>query len=130
MPVQDMFDDGQSKAGATALPAPFDVRAIETFGESRNAFAGYALAFILDCDKYLTRRASVGGGVRLPKTDLHPAALAPIFDGVVDQILKHLAEFIAFANNPQRLVFRDVDFHSVGIGQNLQRARRIAHDAD
>ena len=109
MPVQDMFDDGQSKAGATALPAPFDVHAIETFGESRNAFAGYALAFILDCDKYLTRRASVGGGVRLPKTDLHPAALAPIFDGVVDQILKHLGEFVAVAHNGKCIMRRNFD---------------------
>src|SRR5687767_13124934 len=108
MPIHNVLDDREPQAGAAPLAAAFDVHAIETLGQPRDRLAGYPLPLVCDSHEDLSALAPA---LRCNPAERHPygAVLAPVFDGVVNQILKNLRELIAFAHDDERALRRNFD---------------------
>src|SRR5262245_29819320 len=112
MPVKDVLDDRQAKAGAAQLARAPAIHPVETLGESRKVLGRDALALV--DDRHLRhlgrpllaliarRRQPLAAGARYGDDD--SATLATIFDGVVEEILENLDQLIAIADDSQPIV--------------------------
>src|SRR6185437_337954 len=89
MVVDDVLDDGKTKAGAAQLAGPRGVDPIEPLGQAGKMITRNPLALV--ADRHRERRRAFGGRRGL---DRNRGAGPGIFDGVVDQILKHLGQLL------------------------------------
>src|SRR6185312_71366 len=80
MAADDVLDDREPEAGALLLAARFRVDAVEPLGQPWHVLRFDAFAMVGYRDKIVV--AAAAGTHR----HLHPATLAAIFDGVVDEV--------------------------------------------
>ncbi len=101
MAVHDVLDDGQAQPGAALLAARGGVDAIEALGEARQVLGCDTRAVVGDARPH----ARITDPARRIAADAHldGAVLAPILDGVLDQVLQHLDDLLAVAANARRI---------------------------
>src|SRR5215471_21290001 len=123
MVIEDVFHNRQAEPRAAHLAGAGRVDAIKTFGQPRQMLARDALAMISDRYRDERRRAGITTGT--PPfgigADRDLGSRAAVFDRVVDQILKHLREFVMVADNSRNVGRqREVDWHPALGGAQLK----------
>src|SRR4051812_32594936 len=98
MPVQDVLYDGEPQSSAAALAAALHVDAVEALRQTRDGLAGNSLTLVLNRDEVLACTLPAGA-VRVTETDAHFAALAAIFDRIVQQVLEDLRQLVAISDH-------------------------------
>ena len=130
MAVDDVLDDREAKAGAAHLARAGGVDSVEALGEARQVLARNAVAPIAYRNRDRRRCRAVG---------LHPAGtlgdhgdLGPrpaVFDGVVEEVLKQLGQFVAIAQDIGQIVGHGQrDPHAATAGAQRQRLGEIGEE--
>src|SRR5688572_17891895 len=101
MSVEDMLDDGEAEPSAAAGAAFLYAYPVEALGEAWDVFGGNARPMIPD--------VQFGQSIGAPAVDFDALAGGCIFDGVLDQILYDLDQFVPIAGNDERTLDRQVD---------------------
>src|SRR6185295_19551611 len=130
MPVEDVLDDGEAESRAATFATAFNVDPIEAFGKARDRFARNAFAFILDRDKNLSGATTFASGGGAPEAHAHLALVAAVFDRVVNEVLKHLGQFVLVTDDEMRLRRPDRHCDAIGLSNRTQNQGGIPNDGD
>jgi hypothetical protein len=112
MARDNMFCNGQSKTSAPHLPRAAFIGPVESLGQARNLRRGDPFTLIDDSDGHA---GIFGAGYNAAGCDFDPdrGFRSPIINGIGDEILKNLGEFIGLARNVgERLGNDEVDLHA------------------
>ncbi len=148
--IDDVLDDGETKAGARVIAGAPAFDAVEALGQARQLGARDARPEIADRQDGARRAAALGRqqghaaaeaverpgqprqiglGAREPDGDRHRRARRAELDGVLDQVLRHLQHLVAVGRQDGRARRRQVEFQGNAAfgGQRLQRVGDVDH---
>src|SRR5262245_50563913 len=119
MPIENMFDDSKTETGAAFLAAGRDADPIEALGQSRQVLRRNARAIVADRQD---KAGTTPSPARLMgNLDADVASGFAVLQGVLDEILQELDDFIAIAaDHGRRRQLPHLDASAGGGGDRLQ----------
>ena len=93
MAADDVLDDGQAQTGAAPFPAALDVHPVESLGQAGNGVGGR-------CPRHRRGPRRKPGPPALARSRPRTSPLfAAILDGIVNQVLEQLHQFVMIADH-------------------------------
>src|SRR5215469_17341979 len=106
MAIENMFDQRQTKSGATLRTAFGDVDPIESFGQPRQMLGRDAGAVIAHA--HARFRLALDGRTRA-ELDVDPPSGGAVFERVLDKIFENANQLVVVAKHSQRSGIFDID---------------------
>ena len=128
-----MFDNCQAKAGAAHRTRTGGINPVKTFGQAGQMFTRNAVGLVTHRYRHDTvvaiARECCGRILHQFDFDINHAVLVAIFDGIFDQILKNLNQFLFLADRTGFIECGcDADVHVFGIGFYLETSGNLVDD--